>query len=717
MKKSFITLGLMAFAALTLTNCAKQEIVAPEVEEQGVPFEIVAGNNLTKTITTNASKISWKEDDKVNLFVAEHGEGYSGNRTFTVSDVDNNKFTGTLPSALDNEKNYDWKVVYPWKSGFKLVNASGSGNGTYLTFGSQNNENQSQAGYGSKAHLAGSHMPLYGVLKDNPAGTTPSIVLKQAMSVIEVHVTNAANDPLTVTSVSVAAPEGKLISGTFYVDFSGDTPTYTSSGASYTSNSEGLTVTGGTAIPKNGTADFYIAVLPFDLAANDKLTVTVNGAAIPVTVSAAASFAAGKIKTVNVSYTGGVVYNTVAEVLAGGTAGAPYNMQNLLVYAVNGGNVIVGDNSGKMLIYKNGHSLKVGDLINITGATVTVYTQNDNSVLEINGGTFTTVSEGNVIDHGAALDLNVEDNVNTLATEAGTYSAIYVSMTGNKTDNYTIEGEHTKLNLNVKNTSFVGNSVVVTGYVYAYNSIKAYHNFQAITIEQNADVASLDVTPTSLTWGATQSGEEVAQTITVTTNGTVGYTISGTNDAWSVVDDEAGTITVYPKAANTSTTEDKVMTLTITHKVDGTLKETVTCTQGKASAGGSTEVTVVIADYATANAWVNGTQYKTVVIDENVSATVSGGSNTGKYYTNGNEWRTYQSETPTITINAGTNVIEKVAIKYNQKNGGVLLQGTTTINSDAEVEVNATSITFSVGNSGTATNGQVNITQIYVKYN
>ena len=45
----------------------------------------------------------------------------------------------------------------------------------------------------------------------------------------------------------------------------------------------------------------------------------------------------------------------------------------------------------------------------------------------------------------------------------------------------------------------------------------------------------------------------------------------------------------------------------------------------------ATEVAVSIADYATDNAWENSKQYTLLVMDEAVSVTAEGGSNTGKY--------------------------------------------------------------------------------------
>ena len=132
---------------------------------------------------------------------------------------------------------------------------------------------------------------------------------------------------------------------------------------------------------------------------------------------------------------------------------------------------------------------------------------------------------------------------------------------------------------------------------------------------------------------------------------------------------------------------------------------------------GKVTVSVSVADYATANGWVNSTQYNTLTMDNNVSVSVTGGGNTGKYYTSGTNWRIYQSENPSIVVSAaeGYNIVS-IKISYTISNTGVLTQNGTQIESDTVVEVNANSMTFSVGNTGTATNGQVRITAIEVVY-
>lgn len=135
--------------------------------------------------------------------------------------------------------------------------------------------------------------------------------------------------------------------------------------------------------------------------------------------------------------------------------------------------------------------------------------------------------------------------------------------------------------------------------------------------------------------------------------------------------------------------------------------------------GENTTANVVFADLG----WTNSTLYESVEIDANVTASVFGtavgeyGRNTGKFYTNGNNWRVYQSETGTLTITANNGaVIVSVKVTYEGYNTGTLTLNGEAVESDAVVTVNATSVTFGVGNTTTATNGQARVTAIEVVY-
>ena len=122
---------------------------------------------------------------------------------------------------------------------------------------------------------------------------------------------------------------------------------------------------------------------------------------------------------------------------------------------------------------------------------------------------------------------------------------------------------------------------------------------------------------------------------------------------------------------------------------------------------------VTMKDYAAANGWKDATKYTSIQLTETTTATCTSKTNSGKYYTNGNNWRLYQSEGTTLTITS-TQTIVKVIIEYTPNNTGALVLDGKVIASGAAVEVNANTLTLNVGNSGTATNGQARITKITV---
>ena len=131
----------------------------------------------------------------------------------------------------------------------------------------------------------------------------------------------------------------------------------------------------------------------------------------------------------------------------------------------------------------------------------------------------------------------------------------------------------------------------------------------------------------------------------------------------------------------------------------------------------TTTATVNISSYAGSNGWSNGVQYLTLKVDDNITATASSKGNNGKYYTSGYEWRMYQSDSGSITINAAEGcTITSIKITYNSSNSGTLLYGSSKVSSGSAFSVNASSVVLSVGNTGSATNGQAKITAIEVTY-
>ena len=121
--------------------------------------------------------------------------------------------------------------------------------------------------------------------------------------------------------------------------------------------------------------------------------------------------------------------------------------------------------------------------------------------------------------------------------------------------------------------------------------------------------------------------------------------------------------------------------------------------------------TISILAYATANSWANGTKYTSWTSGDVTVSVAKGGDNSGKYYTTGNEWRLYGSESASVKIEIASGYkIVSVKLTYNVKSNGVALVGETSYASGTTIDVNDSSLTFSVKT------GQVKVTAIEVVY-
>lgn len=155
------------------------------------------------------------------------------------------------------------------------------------------------------------------------------------------------------------------------------------------------------------------------------------------------------------------------------------------------------------------------------------------------------------------------------------------------------------------------------------------------------------------------------------------------------------------------------------YKVASYLENKITVTVVQDIAYEDTTVEYSIETIKENNSWVNGTQYLTLPTGkEELSITATGGTNTGKYYDSGFEWRFYQNENPALSISvSGSHVIKSVTITYNDIKGGIATYNGTQYKSGVEITVASQSlVTIGVANTGTAANGQMKVTKIKVIY-
>lgn len=401
MKRQILTLGAICAAAFTLTNCNK-EIAEPKAPvTEGIPFEIVAATADTKTANDGLNTV-WTTGDALNVFHAEAGSTtYGTNDEFTYTGSAN-KFTGKLTTGLGGGKKYDWYALYPVNDNAKFVitTPAGSQNGDgWAYIGHKGGATQN--GYNSKAHLAETLCPLYGVVKSVDASTPVSFNMKHIASVVKIVVTNESESSLTVNSITFTAPED--IVGSYFMNFTDpNNVVCTASGASFVSSTATLNVTGGTALNKGEKAEFYIPIKPFKAAAN-KLKITVNGYEKTPVSTADVEFKAGKIEAVNFKYDKA---GTTASKNIGDLPDLPANANKLASVKLDEVITVTADgtgNNGKYYtkdktwrFYQDGNggfTIKASSGHTLKEATIT-FTTKDNGTLKHSS---TTINSGKIV--------------------------------------------------------------------------------------------------------------------------------------------------------------------------------------------------------------------------------------------------------------------------------------------------------------------------------
>ena len=294
MKKYFVSMGLV-LAALTLTNCQKEQIA------EGTPtsepnFTLFAQTMNTKT-SNDGLDTKWVAEDAINVFHAvKDATTYTSDGSFTISDIETGRFSGTLSGTLSAEA-YDWYAFYPYSSSNKTPAGVSSSTFGYTTIGGTS---QTQVGNNSKAHLCGGSCPLYGIAKGVDASESPEITMNQLTSVIKVKVTNNSGDALTVNNVAFTGTED--IAGVYYINFTSSPIAYKMRGSTYVSNTVTLNVSEGEAIANVSSAEFFIAIKPFTATSGSDIELSVNGYTKTVTLKNDLAFTAGRIKTLNFDY-------------------------------------------------------------------------------------------------------------------------------------------------------------------------------------------------------------------------------------------------------------------------------------------------------------------------------------------------------------------------------------------------------------------------------
>ena len=296
MKKIFKTLGVMLAATLSLTNCTEELKNAP-VAEQDRSYSIYAEQVETRTINDGLST-KWAKGDSVNVFYTDAGYlNYSENSKFVLADAETGLFeTDYLKGNLSAVN--DWFVLYPYN---EHINTPANTSSGYLPVGAKAADVQIQIYKDNMKHIAGENYPMWGTAFAVPYEEAPHVIMSHLSSLLEINVTNSTEEAIAVNSVTFMAPED--ITGTYYIDITGDQPYYTSSGANYVSGVARLAVGGADQIAPGESGKFYLAIKPFTAQANTELILDVNGQTKYIYLDNDVTFSAGKIKTLNFDYT------------------------------------------------------------------------------------------------------------------------------------------------------------------------------------------------------------------------------------------------------------------------------------------------------------------------------------------------------------------------------------------------------------------------------
>ena len=153
---------------------------------------------------------------------------------------------------------------------------------------------------------------------------------------------------------------------------------------------------------------------------------------------------------------------------------------------------------------------------------------------------------------------------------------------------------------------------------------------------------------------------------------------------------------------------------TVTVKVG---EETVTYEITVNPAGAALPITITKKISEMSGTKTNGIKVSSMPMDDVITLSASTTGNNGKVYEKGAEWRLYQSDEGTMTIASKAGyVIESITVTFTNKNSGTLLYNKKAITSGKAVSVSGGSVEFTLGNSSTATNGQIRVTAVSVTY-
>lgn len=739
MKKLFLSMSLM-LAALTLTNCTKDAAEDKAIVDNGKGFSFTA--NIDTRANLEGVKTVWEAGDQIGLGGSIGNMQENKNVQLLAFDyVSGSTFNNAEASYADAQTFY---AIYPFTanaSGFSGIypadHASRANQTTvYYVVGSKGEAIQNGA---SAAHIP-AVSPMYWVSEGAVAPAALAVQLHHTTSLMKFTVTNGEDAALTVKSLKLTVPSTIKICGTFYLDVA--TGELISSGASFTYSTQTVSVENATALAKGESFDVYMAVAPFELAADDAISVVVTATdgttcTIEKKMAAATAFEAGKLNTATVNFVKDAVAETpmtvselVAKINAGSTTFAGQKVQGIVAaFAADSnqnlslGTVILTDNTGELNSGVKFYGTSAESLIKTQDLTVgdeLVISLNNATAAERGGATQITgvlaadvedlVSYDNAI---VAKEVTIADyNANALAYDNlylkfvdVTPAAASVGATATQALTFTQNGND--LTVYNRGAWAAGKDIVITAITGTLYGFGQYYNapqvvpMTAADLEAFKDPCELSVYKYSF---AATGGEEV-----VTATLTAGY-------ALGEVKSDAAWLTVIPStdgfiisaAANTAT-EPRTATVTVPVTKDGIVVVTKTIEVSQRASGDTTveeTVTFVPGDLTLTNGAIIGEK-------DGVSVNHVQGASTSKLVQPNSDWRIYKSSDCTITAPGN---ISKIVFTYAGTDKKYWV----------ELEVNTGTFTVD-GNVGTwtgdassvnlkASNGQARVAKMEVTY-
>ena len=581
MKKVLFFAGLAA-AVLSLAGCNRE---TEFFGRNGRKMQIVLTDAATRTVNDGLAT-KWVDGDALNVFYAPAGTTeYSENTKFEVDDAASNHATGTATLTADA---YDWYLLYPYS---KYIKTPANPSDGYIPIGCKSNEVQTQTGLNSTAHLAGANLPVWGVAKNVAVDAVPTVTMKHVVSVVKVNVTNGLDKAITISNVAFTGTEDVV--GTYYVDFSGETPTFTGSGDSYVSSTANLAVSGAEPLASGATASFYLAIKPFTAPANGELAVKVVADAgsfeKKIELDKETEFCPGYIKTLNVTYSSAEELPTltiadIKDMVKDATSSSNAvsfegKLNGAIVTFVSGRYAFIQDETAGIVFYNNTNPFSAGQKLEgiVSGSGYAF-----NGLKEVTSLTVETITPDQ--DIPASVELSLAE----LNADYDRYESVRVTVKGvtvpadfvNRNTTMTDGDETLALRDQVKDLSVTPGKYDITGY-------PSYYNDPQFGVWAQDDIISVgtvnifDVTPSQINVAAS------ATTATINVTGNVDWTADASDGA--SVDPASGsgegTITVsFP--ANEDPENTKEYTVFVRTEAEGVNDEfEVNITQGKAVAG------------------------------------------------------------------------------------------------------------------------------------